>query len=143
MQNYFQRLEQALKIRDLKKRALAAHLGVALSTISRWREAAPRAETVQKTADWLGVDAKWLMTGEAFKKPGDRDPVVVTSVSSVKEFSDECEKNVCREDEPTLPGDRMADMELRLSRLEKAVGALIDLNRAGDALDKLRKEMNS
>jgi len=62
-QNYFQRLEQALADQRRSKGALAAHLGVALSTVSRWREAIPKADTVQQTADWLGVDAKWLMTG--------------------------------------------------------------------------------
>lgn len=65
-------------LRRRSKSALAAHLGVALSTVSRWRVAMPKADTIQKTADWLGVDAKWLMTGEALKKPSDADgsPVV-------------------------------------------------------------------
>jgi transcriptional regulator with XRE-family HTH domain len=62
--NYFHRLEEALHRQRKSKGALAAYLGVALSTVSRWRVAVPKAETVQKTADWLGVDAKWLLTGE-------------------------------------------------------------------------------
>lgn len=64
MPNYFQRLEKTLQERDISKGALAKHLQVALSTISRWKRAMPRAETVQKTADFLGVSAQWLMTGE-------------------------------------------------------------------------------
>lgn len=64
MQNYFQRLEHALTQRNLTKGALAAHLHVALSTISRWQRALPRVETIQRTADFLGVSAQWLMTGE-------------------------------------------------------------------------------
>jgi transcriptional regulator with XRE-family HTH domain len=69
MPNYFQRLEKALQERGLSKGALATHLQVALSTISRWKRAMPRAETVQKTADFLGVSAQWLMTGDAEKSP--------------------------------------------------------------------------
>lgn len=69
VQNYFQRLEQSLAMRHRSKGALAAHLGVALSTVSRWKDAVPRAETVHATAEWLGVNAKWLLTGEAQKKP--------------------------------------------------------------------------
>ena len=64
-QNYFQRLETALIAKRRSKGDLAAHLGVALSTVSRWRVAMPKAETVMETAAFLGVDAKWLMTGKS------------------------------------------------------------------------------
>jgi len=64
VQNYFNRLELAIAAKGASKGSLAAHLGVALSTLSRWRNAVPRAETVHATADFLGVSAKWLLCGE-------------------------------------------------------------------------------
>jgi transcriptional regulator with XRE-family HTH domain len=75
---YFQRLEMALARQRRTKGALAAHLGVALSTVSRWRHSMPLAETVQATADWLGVDAKWLMTGEEIAESSGhpKEPVI-------------------------------------------------------------------
>ena len=72
-----------MDFRHLSKGALAAHLGVATSTVSRWRDAMPRADTIQKTAEWLGVDANWLMTGEGVMAHADATPSAVSPAESV------------------------------------------------------------
>lgn len=66
MQNFSDRLAQAILHSGKAKGTLAADCGVALSTVSRWLGGAiPKAETVALIAKSLGVDAKWLLAGNA------------------------------------------------------------------------------
>jgi len=65
MQNFSNRLAQSITASGKPKGALAAHTGVALSTVSRWIGGTiPKAETLDEIAAFLGVDAKWLLTGQ-------------------------------------------------------------------------------
>jgi transcriptional regulator with XRE-family HTH domain len=65
MQNFPTRLAEAIAKSGKSKGALAATLGVALSTVSRWLGGTvPKAETLARIAAVLSVDAKWLLTGE-------------------------------------------------------------------------------
>jgi transcriptional regulator with XRE-family HTH domain len=65
VQNFAQRLGVAISSSGKSKGALAADAGVALSTVSRWCSGVvPKAETLDQIARFLGVDAKWLLTGE-------------------------------------------------------------------------------
>lgn len=67
MQNFPQRLADAIRRSGKRKGALAEHCGVALSTVSRWLGGSePSAEHVTEIAGFLGVDAKWLMFGDTF-----------------------------------------------------------------------------
>lgn len=118
VQNYFDRLEQALAMRHRTKGDLATHLGVALSTVSRWRSAVPRAETVHQMADWLGVDAKWLMTGEAKKKP-ERDEYFDPS-----KFGFLADKMVQSEEPVTFPNNLPAPSENKLEKMEERLLAM-------------------
>ena|ERR1035437_3206207 len=64
MQNFSTRLADAIARSGKSKGSLAAHCGVALSTVSRWIGGMPpKAEMMERIACFLGVDAKWLLTG--------------------------------------------------------------------------------
>ena len=58
-----QRLEEALRIRDIKKMyVLAIEIGVNESAISRWRKGAPIAtDNVIKLCQTLDISADWLL----------------------------------------------------------------------------------
>ena len=93
---FFQRLEIALSARGKSKSALASHLSMALSGISRWRDSIPRAERVQEITTWLNVSGKWLMTGEGEMYPvkiGEKKPGDVFRSGEVKEFPPPVENN--------------------------------------------------
>lgn len=65
MQNFSTRLAEAIAKSGKSKGALAANAGVALSTVSRWLGGTiPKADTLGVAAQFLGVSAKWLLTGE-------------------------------------------------------------------------------
>jgi len=65
VQNFAHRLGVAISSSGKSKGALAADAGVALSTVSRWCAGViPTAETLDQIAQFLGVDAKWLLSGE-------------------------------------------------------------------------------
>lgn len=62
MGNISQRLGEAIKASGKSKGALAAHLGVPQSSVSRWLAGGePRSERLTEIAKFLGVDVKWLM----------------------------------------------------------------------------------
>lgn len=65
MKNFASRLKMAIERSGKAKSALAEHCGVASPAVSRWINGSePRAETMAKIADFLGVNVKWLMFGE-------------------------------------------------------------------------------
>ena len=65
MQNFSDRLKQAIAASGKQKGALAKHCGVEASTVTRWQTGTvPMADSILRIAEFLGVDAKWLMTGE-------------------------------------------------------------------------------
>ena len=116
--------------RHLSKGALAAHLGVAASTVSRWKDAAPRAETVLKTARWLGVDANWLLTGQAQKKPESEefpDDPFAEHAAKLNDFSIPFEKKSELHDVMC----RMEAMETQMRLLTHAVTSLLTEARRG------------
>ena len=123
-QNYFSRLEQALSLRDKAKGALAQHLGIALSTVSRWREAIPKAETVQATADWLSVDAKWLMTGKGEVPRGLENAESYGKPNESGIGESPC---VVREDSPIYGARTTLSHEEEMKIVFAKVGEVIDL----------------
>lgn len=65
MQTFSQRLAEAIAKSGKSKGSLASSAGVALSTVSRWLGGTvPKADTLDAVAHFLGVNAKWLLTGE-------------------------------------------------------------------------------
>jgi len=77
VKNISDRLSQAIKASGKSKGALAAHLGVPQSSVSRWLAGGePRSERLTEIAKFLGVDVKWLMSADLAensanpKKPG-------------------------------------------------------------------------
>jgi transcriptional regulator with XRE-family HTH domain len=83
VQNFSNRLAQAITASGKPKGALAAHAGVALSTVSRWMAGTvPKAETLDLIASFLGVDAKWLLTGHEAADPVTPTPPPHPSASS-------------------------------------------------------------
>lgn len=129
MQNYFQRLELALVSRGKSKGDLAGHLHVALSTVSRWKRAAPRASTIQDTADYLGVDAKWLFTGQG------SPPSVPGRVHSVKTVTEV--KHLTHAEHEKKDNDlsgRVAQLEIQVRIISAALSSILpsDLNNLDD-----------
>ena len=61
-----ERLRRARKARQVTQLELAARTGVAHSTVVRIErgQARPRIETVEKFAEALGVDPRWLAFGD-------------------------------------------------------------------------------
>jgi transcriptional regulator with XRE-family HTH domain len=73
MQNFSTRLAEAIAKSGKSKGALAASTGVALSTVSRWLGGTiPKAEAIARIAKFLGVDAKWLLSGDLSKHALDK-----------------------------------------------------------------------
>jgi transcriptional regulator with XRE-family HTH domain len=65
VQNFPDRLKSAIKSSGKRKGALAVYCGVEPSTVTRWLNGTqPMTESVLRMAEFLGVDAKWLLTGE-------------------------------------------------------------------------------
>ena len=64
MKNFGKRLEEAIRTSGKTKTALALHLGVPQSSVSRWISGSvPRAETLSGIAKFLGVSHEWLAAG--------------------------------------------------------------------------------
>jgi transcriptional regulator with XRE-family HTH domain len=64
--NFSKRLAIAISHSGKSKGALAKHCEVALSTVSRWLSGAtPKAHAVTKIAEFLSVDANWLLAGKS------------------------------------------------------------------------------
>jgi transcriptional regulator with XRE-family HTH domain len=115
---FFQQLEIALKHRGASKSALAEHLAIAPSAISRWRDSKPRAETLQQISDWLNVSVKWLMDGVA-QKPD--DPGFVERSSHLNEHKRaDAEKTVLADH-----ADRIALLETELRIMKSALASLL------------------
>lgn len=61
---FSERLAVAIAKSGKSKGSLAKHCEVALSTVSRWMKGSiPKADTVVEIAKFLGVNAKWLLSG--------------------------------------------------------------------------------
>jgi len=72
---FFQRLDYAVRHSGFSKGALARHLNVPQSSVSRWLKSTyPKAETVAEIAKFLSVDVNWLMTGDSAKAPAGAIP---------------------------------------------------------------------
>ncbi len=64
MQNFADRLKAAIEKSGKPKGDLAAHCGVALSTVSRWLSGSePNRDTVAKISHFLEINPIWLLTG--------------------------------------------------------------------------------
>lgn len=84
VKNISERLAEAIKASGKSKGALAAHLGVPQSSVSRWLAGGePRSERLTEIAKFLGVDVKWLMSASIAessanpKEPGIGDSAYV------------------------------------------------------------------
>jgi len=65
MSNFQERLGAALGLSPLNKGGLASETGVALSTVTRWFHGTiPKTDKLEEVATLLGVNAKWLLTGQ-------------------------------------------------------------------------------
>jgi transcriptional regulator with XRE-family HTH domain len=65
VQKFSDRLKSAIKSSGKRKGALAQHCGVEPSTVTRWlNDTQPMSESIVRMAEFLGVDAKWLMMGD-------------------------------------------------------------------------------
>jgi transcriptional regulator with XRE-family HTH domain len=70
VKNISERLEHAIRFSGHSKGALAEHIGVPQSSVSRWLSGSePRSDRLFEIAKFLSVDVKWLMTGEGRMEP--------------------------------------------------------------------------
>lgn len=63
----YETVEKALKARGLRASDLSKATGISPSTLTDWKKgriSTPTAATLQKIADFLGVSADFLLTGE-------------------------------------------------------------------------------
>lgn len=111
MQKFSTRLAEAIAKSGKSKGALAASTGVALSTVSRWLGGAvPKAETIANIANFLGVDAKWLLLGESEERSAQRE-LTVADIEAM--FSDP----VFRDAWESASNDTLRDYSKRLPRI--------------------------
>jgi transcriptional regulator with XRE-family HTH domain len=70
VKNISERLQHAIRFSGHSKGALAEHIGVPQSSVSRWLAGSePRSDRLFEIAKFLNVDVKWLMTGEGRMEP--------------------------------------------------------------------------
>lgn len=61
------RIDFLLKQKNQSRKILTEELGIASSTMSSWsasKQAVPRADVVEKIADYFNVSIDWLVTGK-------------------------------------------------------------------------------
>jgi transcriptional regulator with XRE-family HTH domain len=65
------RLRRARERMGLERPALAQRLGVHAGSIARWETggSVPQAYHLERIAEWAGVDADWVRTGEGAEAP--------------------------------------------------------------------------
>jgi transcriptional regulator with XRE-family HTH domain len=87
VKNISERLAEAIKASGKSKGALAAHLGVPQSSVSRWLAGGePRSERLTEIAKFLSVDVKWLLEGEnAERYSNSKQPGIGDSAYVVRE----------------------------------------------------------
>ena len=60
----FERIESLRKAQGISQGKLEKELGFSNGSISKWRNSTPTYERIQKVAEYFGVSADYLMTGE-------------------------------------------------------------------------------
>lgn len=71
----FERIESLRKAQGISQGKLEKELGFSNGSISKWRNSTPTYERIQKVAEYFGVSADYLMTGEM---PTDKKEVTLT-----------------------------------------------------------------
>ena len=71
----FERIESLRKAQGISQGKLEKELGFSNGSISKWRNSTPTYERIQKVAEYFGVSADYLMTGET---PTDKKEVTLT-----------------------------------------------------------------
>ena len=71
----FERIESLRKAQGISQGKLEKELGFSNGSISKWRNSTPTYERIQKVAEYFGVSADYLMTGET---PTDKKEVPLT-----------------------------------------------------------------
>lgn len=73
MTTFSSRLKQAMAERDISVSAVAREMDVSVQSVYRWQDGQiPRADRIERLADFLGVSVQWLFSG-------DEPPKTVTS----------------------------------------------------------------
>ena len=71
----FERIESLRKAQGISQGKLEKELGFSNGSFSKWRNSTPTYERIQKVAEYFGVSADYLMTGEM---PTDKKEVTLT-----------------------------------------------------------------
>lgn len=61
--NFFDRIEELRKAHNLSQGKLEELLGFSNGSINKWKTSVPKADRLQKIADYFGVTIDYLMTG--------------------------------------------------------------------------------
>lgn len=138
MQNFAARLKTAIEDSGKPKGDLAAHCGVALSTVSRWLAGSvPGNETLEKIASFTGTDPIWLLTGVDRKRlfepksPADEtmvreDPTPYRVISRIERATPNQESGQTpNEEAPARPVEERVDrLELAFEKMALAIERL-------------------
>lgn len=116
MKNISERLVVAIRQSGHSKGALAAHIGVPQSSVSRWLAGSePRSDRLIDIAKFLGVDVNWLLTGD--EKKG-------VCYGDVKDLGAGKTTCVVREESPRETNDRGLREDVTVQLLERIALAL-------------------
>lgn len=72
MSTFTERIDSELKKRMLKRTSLCDAVGINLTAVAAWKKRGtiPAGDICFKIADFLGVDCRWLVTGEETDSEG-------------------------------------------------------------------------
>lgn len=80
-----ERIDSLLKAKNLKRQAAADFAGISLQAFTHWslRGSIPAADTAIKIADFLGVDVRWLITGDDANGLSDEERKLVSDYRDI------------------------------------------------------------
>jgi transcriptional regulator with XRE-family HTH domain len=127
VQNFSDRLKSAITSSGKRKGALDVYCGVEPSTVTRWLNGTqPMTDSVLRMAEFLGVDAKWLMSGEnAQPSTYPKEPGIGKSANVVRDDTPIYRTRAVEAGgTPALPQE---SLDARVERLERLVASMADL----------------
>lgn len=155
VKSFGSRLERAIIQAGKSKKALASHLGIPQSSISRWvNGSTPRADTISTIANFLGCDFDWLARGQ-----GNPSQVVSSGTGSQSIYGaalrvaevtrrvhgeslahadiSKDSASILRDESPLLRDPKEPSLMERMARIETAQSDI------RDSLEEIRRSLNA
>lgn len=91
--DFFERLTILMKERGLSQAALEKEVGISNGSVSKWKKSIPKADTMNKLADYFGVSADYLLLGkEKGDDPEDKFSMIVNKLRLDPSMTDALDK---------------------------------------------------